>query len=629
MSPNLRRHLQTLPAKPGVYTFFDAKGDVLYVGKATSLKSRVSSYFTKSNGLSPAKKIMVSRIVRLETIVTSSELEALMLETTRIKSLHPPFNIVMRDDKNFLYIKVALKEDYPSVTTVRRLTKDGSRYFGPYVSAGAVYFTLKLLKKIFPYKNCSNPPEKPCFEYHLHRCLGHGTDEASKERYRKIINDLMHFLRGDTKDVRKELERQMKAASVKRQFEKAAVARDRVFAINKLMQQQNAIMPAAVNVDCIGYATLGSLAAVNRLVIRNGKMLDRQVFLLQHVQDEEPKDVLASFMEQFFSQVTDPPEKIALPFTLQLSPAFHTAVDASTFIPQRGRLKKLMKVSELNAAEFLRQQKASFEKDDVRLLKGLRELATALDLENPPKRIEAFDVANVQGEHASGSMVTFVHGRPEKKWYRRFTIKTVQGSNDPAMMAEMLTRRYAHVPSVIASSERNEGRGNPAEIAKSMIASSSRTGGTPRKDAWPLPDLIILDGGAGQLGVVTRALGKIEIPIVALAKAGHAHEPQQGDRERIFLLNQPPKKLPNPSDGLFLIERIRDEAHRFTIAGYRGKHRKASIGSALDTIPGVGPTMKKKLLKAFGSVAKIRQATETDIAKVVGQALSKKIQESL
>jgi excinuclease ABC subunit C len=603
MSPALRRQLQTLPAKPGVYTFFDAKGGVLYVGKATSLKSRVSSYFTKSNGLSPAKRIMVGRIVRLETIVTSSELEALMLETTRIKSLHPPFNIVMRDDKNFLYIKVALKEPYPSVTTVRRLTKDGSRYFGPYVSAGAVYFTLKLLKKIFPYKNCSNAPEKPCFEYHLHRCLGHGTDEVSKEVYRKIIHDLTHFLRGDTKDVRKELEKQMKAASVKHQFEKAAVARDRVFAINKLMQQQNAIMPADVNVDCIGYATQGSLASVNRLVIRNGKILDRQTFLLQHVQDEEPKDVLVSFMEQFYSQVTDPPERIALPFALMLSPAFHTAVDADTFIPQRGRLKKLMKVSELNAAEFLRQQKASFEKDDVRLLKGLRELANALDLDNPPKRIEAFDVANVQGEHATGSMVTFVNGRPEKKWYRRFTIKTVKGANDPAMMAEMLTRRFGHSPS------------SPSPLAGEGLGVRG----------WPTPDLVILDGGAGQLGVVTRALGKIEIPIVALAKAGHAHEPQQGDRERIFRLNHPPKKLPNPSDGLFLIERIRDEAHRFTIAGYRGKHRKASIRSVLDSIPGVGPTMKKKLLKAFGSVTKIRQATEAEVVKVVGPKLAEKI----
>ncbi len=621
MSPALRRQLQTLPAKPGVYTFFDTKGEVLYVGKATSLKSRVSSYFTKGNSLSPAKRIMVSRIIRLETIVTSSELEALMLETTRIKSLHPPFNIVMRDDKYFLYIKVALREPYPSVTTVRRLTKDGSRYFGPYVSASGVYTTLKLLKKIFPYKNCSNPPEKPCFEYHLHRCLGHGTDEASKELYRKIIHDLMRFLAGDTKDVRKELEKQMKAASVKRQFEKAAVARDRVFAINKLMQQQNAIMPAVVNVDCIGYATLGSLASVNRLVIRNGKMLDRQVFLLQHVQDEEPKDVLASFMEQFYSQVTDPPEKIALPFPLKLSPAFHAAVDADTFIPQRGRLKKLLKVSELNAAEFLRQQKASFEKDDVRLLKGLRELATALDLENPPKRIEAFDVANVQGEHASGSMVTFVNGRPEKKWYRRFTIKTVQGSNDPAMMREILLRRFARAEAIKPHSHK-------AIEQKASGAPALQLSGFPAV-SWPLPDLIILDGGAGQLGVVTRALGNIDIPIVALAKGGHAHEPQQGDRERIFRLNQPPKKLPNPSDGLFLIERIRDEAHRFTIAGYRGKHRKASISSALDTISGVGPIMKKKLLKAFGSVSKIRQASEGEVAKVVGLKLAKVLQDNL
>jgi len=616
MSLTLRRQLQTLPAKPGVYTFFDAKGDVLYVGKATSLKSRVSSYFTKSNGLSPAKRVMVSKIARLETIVTSSELEALMLETTRIKTLHPPYNIVMRDDKNFLYIKVALAEAYPSVTTVRRLSKDGSRYFGPYVSAGAVYTTLKLLKKIFPYKNCSNPPEKPCFEYHLHRCLGHGVDEKSRLAYQKIITGLLRFLRGDTKDVRKALEKQMKTASTAKQFEKAAVARDRVFAIHKLMQQQNAILPAAVDLDGIGYATAGSLAAVNRLVIRQGKILDRQSFLLQHVADEQPAEVLASFMEQFYSQVTDPPAKIALPFALPLSPGFHAAVESQTFVPRRGRLKKLLKVSELNAAEFLRQQKASFERDDVRLVKGLRELAASLGLTEPPKRIEAYDVANVQGEHATGSMVTFVNGRPEKKWYRRFTIKTVHGSNDPAMMAEILVRRFAR-----ANPEPRTKNPEPEESGSTFSVPSSKLS----IPSWPLPDLIILDGGAGQLGVVTRALGKIDVPIVALAKAGHAREPQQGDRERIFRIGKPPIKLPNPSDGLFLIERIRDEAHRFTIAGYRGKHRKASIGSALDTIAGVGPTTKKKLLKAFGSVAKIRQATEADLAKVVGPKLAENI----
>jgi excinuclease ABC subunit C len=618
MTPALKRQLQTLPTKPGVYTFFDAKGDVLYVGKATSLKSRVNSYFSKSSGLSPAKKIMARQIVKVDTIVTSSELEALLLETTRIKQLHPPYNIVMRDDKNFLHIKIALAEDYPSVTTVRRLAKDGSRYFGPYVSAGSVYETLRLLKKIFPYKNCSNPADKPCFEYHLHRCLGHGTDEASKKRYRDIIKQLMRFLGGHTKEIERQLQTQMAKASAGKQFERAASARDRLRAIQKIMERQHAILPNGEDVDVIGYGASGGLAAVNRLVIRAGKILDKQTVLLQHIQDEPPTNVLSSFLEQFYSQVTDPPARIALPFPIKLSRAFYSVIDADTFIPQRGRLRKLLGVSTINAEEFLRQQKASFERDDTRSLKGLRELTVALGLEKTPRRIEAYDVANVQGEYATGSMVVFVDGRPEKKCYRRFTIKTVKGSNDPAMLAEVLKRRFGHV----YEEQRAEGREQGADGSKLKALSS--------KPNWTLPDLIILDGGAGQLSVGRKVLGKnFSIPMVALAKGGHSHEPQQGEREKIFQSDAPVIRLPNPSDGLFLIERIRDEAHRFTIAGFRGKHRKASIQSVLDNIPGIGPVMKKKLLKTFGSVGGIRKATDEELRRVIGLVLTKSLRDNL
>lgn len=621
MSPALKRQLQVLPTKPGVYTFSDEKGEVLYVGKATSLKSRVGSYFSKKSSLSQAKRIMVSKIAKLDTIVTSSELEALMLETTRIKQLHPPYNIVMRDDKNFLHIKIALAEKFPSVTTVRRLTKDGSRYYGPYMSAGAVYETLKLLKKVFPYKNCSNPPEKPCFEFHLHRCLGHGTDEASKMRYREVIQQLMHFLGGQTKEIEKQLESQMTKASVAKQFERAALARDRLRAIHKIMERQHAILLSRENVDVIGYAAEGSLAATNRLIIRNGKIIDKQVVLLQHVKDESPADVLASFLEQFYTQVTDPPARLALPFSLTLSRAFGSVTGATPFIPQRGRLKKLLSVSNLNAQEFLRQQKASFERDDSRLLKGLRELTKALGLPAIPHRIEAYDIANVQGEHAVGGMVVFVDGRPEKKAYRRFTIKTVQGSNDPAMLAEILQRRFGHSPNIVTTAK--GGEASPKTSTALPLYSSTAP-------SWPLPDLLILDGGAGQLSVARKVIPKdVNVPIVALAKGGHAHEPQQGEREKIFRPDAPTIRLQNPSDGLFLIERIRDEAHRFTIAGYRGKHRKASIQSALDGVPGIGPVMKKKLLKIFGSVAGVRKATNEELRQAVGPALCKIIREKL
>ncbi|MFA6042719.1 MAG: excinuclease ABC subunit UvrC [Patescibacteria group bacterium] len=614
MSPALKRQLQVLPAKPGVYTFSDEKGEILYVGKATSLKSRVGSYFSKKSSLSQAKRIMVSKIAKLDTIVTSSELEALMLETTRIKQLHPPYNIVMRDDKNFLHIKIALAEQFPSVTTVRRLSKDGSRYYGPYMSAGAVYETLKLLKKVFPYKNCTNSPEKPCFEFHLHRCLGHGTNEASKARYREVIQQLMRFLGGQTKEIEKQLQSQMTKASAAKQFERAALARDRLRAIHKIMERQHAILLSRENVDVIGYAAEGGLAATNRLIIRNGKMIDKQVVLLQHVLDETPENVLASFLEQFYTQVTDPPARLALPFPLKLSKAFHNVTSAEPFIPQRGRVKKLLAVSNLNAQEFLRQQKASFERDDTRLLKGLRELTKALDLPEIPHRIEAYDIANVQGEHAVGGMVVFVDGRPEKKAYRRFTIKTVQGSNDPAMLAEVLQRRFGHAEA----------------ISSTAVSHKQDTFNVRPTAAWPTADLLILDGGAGQLSVARKVIPKdVTVPIVALAKGGHAREPQQGEREKIFRPDAPTIRLQNPSDGLFLIERIRDEAHRFTIAGYRGKHRKASIQSALDTIPGIGPVMKKKLLQTFGSVAGVRRATDEELRQAVGPALFKVIREKL
>ncbi|RJO58954.1 excinuclease ABC subunit UvrC [Candidatus Parcubacteria bacterium] len=619
MNPSLKNQISVLPKKPGVYQFFSQTGEILYVGKAIKLKSRVSSYFNKNTQLSAAKKNMVAKIAKIETIVTASELEALLLETTLIKKFHPPYNIVMRDDKNFLYIKIALAETYPSVSAVRRLAKDGSRYFGPFVSSAAVYETLRLLKKIFPYKNCANPPEKPCFEFHLNRCLGHGVDEQSQKNYREIINGLTKFLSGDSRVIEKDLTEKMRKASEQKQFERAALLRDRLHAISRLMQRQNVILGQEQNLDIIGYAVSGSLAAVNRLVIRAGKLLDKQTVLLQHIKNENPNGILISFIEQFYAQATDLPKKLILPFMLKVSKVLKSILNAKILVPQRGRLKKLLAVSNLNAAEFLRQQKASFEKDDLRLRKGLKELSDALRLPNPPKRIEAFDVANLMGQHSSGSMVVFVNGRPEKKFYRRFNIKTVTVANDPAMLAEMLARRFTH-----ANQERGTADNKPGGRGSKFLVPN------PKSSHLPLPDLIILDGGLGQLNIVKQKLGnKFSVPIVAIAKGGHQNLPQQADREKIFLPGRPPVKLPNPSDGLFLIERIRDEAHRFSIAGFRRKHQKAAVESALDEIHGLGPKHKKLLLSRFGSVKKIRQASEKELTNAVGPKLTEKLLENL
>ena len=595
------KKVRTLPAKPGVYIFKNAKGSVLYVGKAISLKNRVGSYFQPSATLEASKKIMVSQIADLEYIIVDSETEALFLETTLIKRYHPPYNIVMRDDKYFVYIKINLAEDYPSVSLVRRLTKEKARFFGPYTSAKNVRLTLKHLKKIFPVKTCKNKPEEPCFEYRLHRCAGHATSPPSQREYQEVVREFIHFFEGQSDEVLADLRRHMATASENLDYEKAAEARDRVAAIERVTERQKMILPTTENLDLISLIREHALASVNVFSFRGGKLINRNHFILKNIQAQENPALLASFIEQYYAQSTDHPKCLYVRELPENQTRIATLLRIRIKTAQRGKLAQLLKLGEENARDALAKSRAEDEASQTQLDQALADLMKYLRLPEFPRRIETYDISNIQGVNAVGSMVVFEAGRPKKTDYRKFIIKTVPGANDPAMLAEVLRRRFGHLD-------------------------------TTRPGAWPKPDLIILDGGKGQLNVARGVLAKLNrargvpaehslnIPLAALAKRN----------EELYLPGkQNPVILPPDSPALYLVQRMRDEAHRFAIGFYRKTHRKKTITSQLDDIPGIGPKTKKKLLRVFGSVDGIRQASERALSTEVGSKVARAIKDVL
>lgn len=569
----------TLPQKPGVYLYHDQKDTVIYVGKAIKLRSRVSSYFRKSSGLSPAKMIMLGEIHRIEYILVRSETEALLLESTLIKKYRPKYNIILKDDKYFQYIRIALGEEFPSVATVRRITLDGGHYFGPYTSGQSVRRTLRLLKRLFPFKTCNHPPDHPCFDYQLGRCLGHNTGPGSHDRYRRIVKDLISFLEGHTGDILKKLKREMTAAAKSRDFETAALLRDRWQALEHILEEQTVISTRRESFDVLAIARLDTLAAVNLFQVRQGKLIQSDQFMLQHALDQRDEEIFFAFASQYYSQSTSHPRAVYVP--VALPPEVGNALQIQFHRAQRGLKRKLVQTGHENAADYLRREKNNWLSAEAKARLGLQELATALNLAGSPQRIEMYDISNIQGQHPVGSMVVFEQGLPKKSDYRKFGIKTVTGPNDMHMLAEVIRRRFS----------RHDESG------------------------WPMPDLLILDGGKPQLSVVIKNVPGLtqHVPVVALAKR----------QEEIFVPGRAaPIRLPKDSQELFLIQRIRDEAHRFAIGFYRQKHARATTASILDEVPGLGPTQKRKLIQHFGSLDGIRRADEGAIKKILGQKLT-------
>ena len=577
----LTAQVALLPDKPGVYLMRDQAGKIIYVGKAVNLKNRVRSYF-QQRGLSAKTEALVARIASFETIVTATEMEALILECNLIKKHRPRYNISLRDDKTYPFIKVTLNEAFPRVYATRRLEKDGAKYYGPYASAGAMHETIALLKKLFPLRSCrSMDAQRPCLEYHIKRCLAPCAGLVDQESYLAMVRTVCLFLEGRSADVEKDLKRRMLAASEELKFELAGRLRDQLAAVRQVMEKQN-IVTGAGDQDVLGLARLGSQSCVQVFFIRSGKMVGRDRFMLSGGDNETDGDVLAAFVKQYYNEAAFIAREILTPVVLPesellaswLSERKGGAVHLLT--PQRGSKRDLVQLAADNAVEYLRQRN---ERDAVKHGKStaaMEELAQRLSLARLPKRIECFDISHIQGAETVASMVVFTGGEPDKAEYRRFKLRTVEGSPDDfASMQEVTLRRY-------------------------------------REAAEPLPDLIVIDGGKGQLSSaleVIRGVGLSDIPVIGLAK----------EFEHIFRENiSEPLILPRHSEALRLIQQIRDEAHRFAVTYHRKLRAKRNLVSVLDHIKGIGAKRRQALWKHFGALEKMRAASVEDLAAAPG-----------
>jgi len=590
--------LKSMPTKPGVYLMKDSQGEVIYVGKAINLRHRVRSYF--HNSVSHPKVVrLVQRIDDIEFIITGSELEALILEMTLIKRHRPKYNVRLKDDKRYPYVKVHWATDYPKVTVTRRMKlEDGSRYFGPYTSAWAVHQTLDLLRKSFPYLTCnrkiSGEDERACLYYEIKLCGGPCIGAVSRDEYRTTITGLMDFLSGRSEQVVSALRARMMAAADELDFEKAAQFRDQLAAIERVVEKQKVVSLTRTDQDVIAFARQDNDACAQIFFIRGGKLIGREHFVLDGTEDEEPGTIMAEFIKQFYDEATYVPPEVLLPEQVAEAKVIERWLaerrgnKVTLKVPRRGQKRELVEMAAENATETLASLRAQWEADRSRHVEALAELQEALELPAPPGRIECYDISTTQGTATTGSMVVFVQGTPYKRDYRRFSVRDVDRPDDFASMRQVLTRRFK--------------RWRDSQEAESRPA------------AWAiLPDLLIVDGGKGQLSVAVEVLSAFgllgRVPVVGLAK----------QREELFLPARPKSVLlPRRSQGLYLVQRVRDEAHRFAISYHRQRRGKAGIASILDAVPGVGPKRRTSLLKAFGSIQKIRDASIDEVAAVPG-----------
>ncbi len=603
LSAALQGILETIPSKPGCYIYKNSSGQVIYVGKAVNLRSRVRSYFHSPEGLDNKTRRLVREIADIEWILVGSELEALILEMNLIKKHRPRFNIRLKDDKRYPYIKVHWQDDFPRVTVTRQMTADGARYFGPYTSVWAVHQTLDVLRRIFPYLTCdrviTGRDARPCLYYDIKLCSGPCIGAISREDYRRSIDDLCQFLDGHTAPIVERIRQEMEAAAERLQFETAAVLRDRITAIEKVMEKQKIISAEQQDTDVIAMARADGEACVQIFFIRGGKLIGREYFILEGTEDEADGEIIGEFIKQFYAEAAHVPPELLLPNDIEEAQIIQQWLNTGRSgdrvelrVPRQGAPQELVQMATENAVETLQSLKARWEADTNRQTQALSELEKALNLPQPPNRIECYDISNTQGTSAVGSMVVFEQGVPSRGLYRRFNIKTVEGPDDFASMEEVLTRRFRRWQAAQGA----DGPGSKPDPAFAL-----------------LPDLLIVDGGKGQLG---RALGVLDkyglagrVPVAGLAK----------QQEELFL---PGRRLslvlPRHSQGLYLLQRIRDEAHRFAITAHRKKRTRLGLVSRLDSIPGIGPVRRKALLSRFGSIEGIRNAGVEQLTGVAG-----------
>jgi excinuclease ABC subunit C len=665
MNERIQATLNSLPTRPGIYLFKDEAGTLLYVGKATSLHQRVRSYFAESADLSPKNRSMVAKIADIEFIVVGSEVEALILECNYIKQYRPKYNVLMRDDKNYPYVKVSLTEDFPRVYRVRSFKQDGNRYFGPYPSAGAVDATLDLLNKLFAYRTCrydasawapprdQEPPPgwkpkylpRPCTQYYIHRCGAPCVGKVSRQEYDGIIRQVLLFLEGKHEQVLDDLKGEMEAAAENLEFERAAALRDRVQAVEQVLEKQKIITTTGPgDQDVIALAGADDETCAQVFFFRGGKLVGREYYLLQGTRDTGASEVMASFLQQFYDAAQHVPHELILehePDDLDalgdwLRQKRGAAVAIS--VPKRGDKKRLVEMVAQNAQEVLEQQRIKWLSDSQKTALALEEIQQALNLPSPPHRIECYDISNIQGTASVGAMVVFENGRPKNSDYRRFRIKTVEGANDYASHQEMLRRRFkrgqpkaepAREAEDVALTEAAEAaelaleyKGNGLERPEAVAdaAAGAASEGPPAAlDAWAaIPDLVMIDGGKGHVTAAMEVLQElgVNVPVVGVAKEDHSSTSQY---EELWLpFANEPLVLPRGSQGLYLVQRIRDEAHRFAITYHRQVRSDKTFKSLLDEIPGIGPKRKKVLLRRYGSARAVSQASVDELAALEG-----------
>ena len=614
--------LKATPTKPGVYRMRGASGEVLYVGKASSLRSRLRSYFSSPSGLAPKIRTMVGKVADFDFIVTESDQEALILEYNLIKQHKPTYNARLKDDKSYPFIKIDMSEEFPLVYITRTVTRDGSRYFGPFASAYSVRRTLSLLKKLFPYRSCTktitgNDP-RPCLDYYIHRCVAPCIGNVDTQQYQEVIDQVVLFLEGKADRVVKSIQARMERAAESLEFEQAAVLRDQLRAIESVHEGQKVLHLTSENLDVIAAASGRREAWVEVFFVRRGTLIGRDHFIMEGTQDDEPQRILTAFVKQFYGATPYVPPRILVQHPPEDAEALREWLAEKRqgpvrfHVPQRGEKRKLVEMVAENAAEGLVQLEVKAASDAANLDTAMTELEEALSLPKPPQRIECYDISNIQGSNPVGSMVVFEDGKPKPSHYRRFKVETVEGVDDYSMMREVLTRRF-----------RRLGRSRDGRESDGQDGGEARS---ERKQTWAIvPDLVLIDGGKGHLGAALQVfleLGIDFVPLASLAK----------ENEELFVPHvQEAIVLPRTSQGLFLVQRARDEAHRFAVTFHRQRRSKRTIGSALDLVPGIGPKRRRMLLRRFGSVKAIKEAPLRDVAAVPGMTMkvAKKVKEQL
>ncbi len=615
--------LRSVPQAPGVYLWKDAHNILLYVGKSKSLRDRMRSYFSAAHALGAKTRRMVGQIADFDIIVTQSELEALLLEMNLIKQHRPRYNVLLKDDKSYPYIKVTLQDGWPRVFTTRKVLDDGARYFGPYASAGSVYKTLDLLNRLFAFRpsyECKDSKfarhrnmGKPCLYYDMKRCLGPCVPGlVSQEEYRRAIESVCRFLEGRSDQIIRDVRQRMEQAAEDLNFERAAYLRDQLRSIEKVLEKQQVLRTVDTDQDVLAFAREDGSAVVQVLFIRGGKLINAEPFTLQGAEDASDAELLGSFITQFYGAAPNIPSNLLLaehveePMIIERWLSQKRGQKVEVQVPRRGEKRRLIELASQNAAQKLNELRLQWLNSEQRAVAGLSALRDHLDLPALPRRIECYDISNIQGAQSVASMVVFTEGEPRPSAYRRFKIKTVAGANDVASIGEVIRRRFKRAADALASAN------------DSGAESESEAEATPAaRAAWAdLPDVLFVDGGRGQVNAALAALlelGFEHIPVVGIAKG------QSRDRFDLVRADRDdPLVLARDSQALHLVQRIDEEAHRFAITYHRKLRDASTLKSPLEEIPGIGPKRKRALLKAFGSIQGLRQASIDELAAVPG-----------